>query len=125
MISGVLGNILTIIVIDRNKHIHNHLTPLLLNLAVGNSIDNIKKIFIQTICHSRKCDLLFFSISSDCLQFFDIHINITKQYHLLILQSSSTFIQWIFIKYVTRKTWSWSKGSNNLFDQESEKNNLR
>jgi len=37
-VTGVLGNILTIIVIDRNKHIHNHLTPLLLNLAVGNVI---------------------------------------------------------------------------------------
>ena len=38
MISGVLGNILTIIVIDRNKHLHNHMTPLLINLAVGKNI---------------------------------------------------------------------------------------
>lgn len=36
-IPGGFGNFLTILVISRNNHLHNHMTPLLLNLAFGNS----------------------------------------------------------------------------------------
>ena len=32
---GGFGNFLTILVITRNNHLHNHMTPLLLNLAFG------------------------------------------------------------------------------------------
>ena len=34
-IPGGFGNFLTILVISRNNHLHNHMTPLLLNLAFG------------------------------------------------------------------------------------------
>ena len=35
IIPGTVGNILTILVIGKTKHLFNHCTPLLLNLAMG------------------------------------------------------------------------------------------
>ena len=34
-LSGTFGNILTLLVMGKTKHLFNHCTPLLLNLAVG------------------------------------------------------------------------------------------
>ena len=51
---GGFGNFLTILVITRNNHLHNHMTPLLLNLAFGNlCITRINDIAIAMSYSSR------------------------------------------------------------------------